>query len=137
MHAAAPLLVVTALAVPAWARTPDLPGLPVCQDDQGRVVEMQDQGVRGDVVLFWTASDREPTGEMVLADCGSGRALRVSQGKAEDSLDSAAGILRDAIWDEVPHTLGKIQASLRAKGYRASRGSIARGHCACGLARQD
>jgi hypothetical protein len=137
MHAAAPLALATAMAVPAWARTPDLPGLPVCQDAQGRVVELQDQGVRGDVVLFWTASDFEPAGELVLADCGSGRALRVGPGRAEDSLHTAAGIMRAAIWDEAPHSLAEIQASLRDRGYRAKRGSIPSGHCTCGFVRQD
>ena len=137
MHAAAPLALATALAVPAWARTPDLPGLPVCQDARGRVVELQDQGVRGDWVVFWTAHDRDPMGEIVLANCKTSRALRVREGAAGNSLSSAAILLRDAVWGGSPHTLGEIQDSLRAKGYRTSRGSIPGNHCACGFAGQD
>ena len=45
-------------------------------------------------------------------------------------------MIRAAMWDEAPHTLADIQASLRAKAYRASRGQVPVTHCACDLARQ-
>ncbi|WP_135450667.1 hypothetical protein [Tabrizicola caldifontis] len=136
MNAAAPLVLTAALVAPAGARTPDLQGLPVCEDEAGRVVELQDQGARGDWVLFWTASDRDAAGEMVLASCRSGRALRVNPGAAEGTLAGAAAIMRGAMWDEEAQTLGDIQASLRASGYRASRVRIPLTHCACDLAGQ-
>ena len=127
-------VVIAAMAMPVSARLPDMPGLPVCQDDEGRVVEMLETGLQPGIVLFWTASDQDPMGEVVLADCEIGRALRVRQGKAEDSLDSAARIMARAAMDSAPHTMADIQASLTAKGYRASRGMWPVTHCACAFA---